>query len=122
MNWSDSFRNHYPHLVRRLRFLIFIQIFLGILFLIISPVHAAADTNSVTDPHSVWVKSFEQTGNAGSYTVIATSDGGSVTSGSYISSPGLSDIYLSLIHISEPTRRTPISYAVFCLKKKKTKK
>ena len=28
---------------------------------------------------------------------------------------------LSLIHISEPTRRTPISYAVFCLKKKKTK-
>ena len=27
-------------------------------------------------------------------------------------------MYLSLIHISEPTRRTPISYAVFCLKKK----
>src|SRR5664279_880707 len=27
------------------------------------------------------------------------------------------DLYrLSLIHISEPTRRTPISYAVFCLK------
>src|SRR5665647_3751810 len=26
---------------------------------------------------------------------------------------------LSLIHISEPTRRTPISYAVFCLKKTK---
>src|SRR5680860_865029 len=25
---------------------------------------------------------------------------------------------LSLIHISEPTRRTPISYAVFCLKQK----
>ena len=31
-------------------------------------------------------------------------------------------IYLSLIHISEPTRRTPISYAVFCLKKKRHKK
>ena len=29
---------------------------------------------------------------------------------------------LSLIHISEPTRRTPISYAVFCLKKKKPKR
>ena len=28
------------------------------------------------------------------------------------------DSKLSLIHISEPTRRTPISYAVFCLKKK----
>src|SRR5665647_2117298 len=24
-------------------------------------------------------------------------------------------LFLSLIHISEPTRRTPISYAVFCL-------
>src|SRR5680860_1658615 len=30
-------------------------------------------------------------------------------------------VVLSLIHISEPTRRTPISYAVFCLKKKKKK-
>ena len=29
-------------------------------------------------------------------------------------------LVLSLIHISEPTRRTPISYAVFCLKKKKS--
>src|SRR5664279_6196158 len=27
----------------------------------------------------------------------------------------LSEQKLSLIHISEPTRRTPISYAVFCL-------
>src|SRR5665647_3861196 len=30
----------------------------------------------------------------------------------------VSDVTLSLIHISEPTRRTPISYAVFCLKNK----
>src|SRR5674536_393183 len=29
---------------------------------------------------------------------------------------------LSLIHISEPTRLLSISYAVFCLKKKKNKK
>ena len=28
---------------------------------------------------------------------------------------------LSLIHISEPTRHAQISYAVFCLKKKKNK-
>src|SRR5664279_1366584 len=28
-------------------------------------------------------------------------------------------VVLEVIHISEPTRRTPISYAVFCLKKKK---
>ena len=33
--------------------------------------------------------------------------------------PTLSDLPLSLIHISEPTRRRGISYAVFCLKKKK---
>ena len=36
--------------------------------------------------------------------------------------PGGVLVCLSLIHISEPTRRTPISYAVFCLKKKKKKK
>ncbi len=31
-------------------------------------------------------------------------------------------VVLSLIHISEPTRPLYISYAVFCLKKKKSKK
>src|SRR5450759_3169448 len=31
-------------------------------------------------------------------------------------------LFLSLIHISEPTRLGMISYAVFCLKKKKKKK
>ena len=30
-------------------------------------------------------------------------------------------LHLSLIHISEPTRQAEISYAVFCLKKKKRK-
>src|SRR5680860_1753633 len=35
---------------------------------------------------------------------------------------GKAGMRLSLIHISEPTRRTPISYAVFCLKKKKKQK
>ena len=30
-----------------------------------------------------------------------------------------SNLFLSLIHISEPTRQAEISYAVFCLKKKK---
>ena len=39
----------------------------------------------------------------------------------YVIEPGHNGwiVGLSLIHISEPTRRTPISYAVFCLKKKK---
>ena len=31
----------------------------------------------------------------------------------------LAEKALSLIHISEPTRQAEISYAVFCLKKKK---
>eukprot|EP00831_Metopus_contortus_P035383 TRINITY_DN28174_c0_g1_i2.p2 TRINITY_DN28174_c0_g1~~TRINITY_DN28174_c0_g1_i2.p2 ORF type:complete len:118 (+),score=25.92 TRINITY_DN28174_c0_g1_i2:113-466(+) len=33
----------------------------------------------------------------------------------------IQNLYLSLIHISEPTRPLYISYAVFCLKKKKKK-
>ena len=34
---------------------------------------------------------------------------------------GMMTLILSLIHISEPTRQAEISYAVFCLKKKKKK-
>ena len=40
-----------------------------------------------------------------------------IKQGTYLNDKVVID--LSLIHISEPTRRTPISYAVFCLKKKK---
>eukprot|EP00831_Metopus_contortus_P032027 TRINITY_DN25977_c0_g1_i1.p1 TRINITY_DN25977_c0_g1~~TRINITY_DN25977_c0_g1_i1.p1 ORF type:complete len:111 (+),score=16.58 TRINITY_DN25977_c0_g1_i1:91-423(+) len=36
-----------------------------------------------------------------------------------VSGSQCNDLYLSLIHISEPTRPLYISYAVFCLKKKK---
>src|SRR5674536_377112 len=36
-----------------------------------------------------------------------------------VAPPGPTAITLSLIHISEPTRLLSISYAVFCLKKKK---
>src|SRR5664279_5761733 len=35
-------------------------------------------------------------------------------SNNYGKTLNLFNLYLSLIHISEPTRRTPISYAVFC--------
>ena len=39
--------------------------------------------------------------------------------GFHIGSDDTAIIVLSLIHISEPTRQAEISYAVFCLKKKK---
>ena len=44
-------------------------------------------------------------------------EGGSARNSGYLVDTTLND--LSLIHISEPTRRYAISYAVFCLKKKK---
>src|SRR5678809_1601681 len=40
----------------------------------------------------------------------------------HVDCPGHADYVLSLIHISEPTRQAEISYAVFCLKKKKKTK
>ena len=45
-----------------------------------------------------------------------------VKTGESFTAPASDGLTLSLIHISEPTRRTPISYAVFCLKKKKRRK
>src|SRR5678810_381902 len=49
--------------------------------------------------------------------LINASDGYHIWSENY--DRDLTDIFLSLIHISEPTRQAEISYAVFCLKKKK---
>src|SRR5680860_1574981 len=50
----------------------------------------------------------------------ALSDHGPLSAKALAEKTGTHERYvLSLIHISEPTRRTPISYAVFCLKKKK---
>eukprot|EP00658_Telonema_sp_P-2_P069523 TRINITY_DN58824_c0_g1_i1.p1 TRINITY_DN58824_c0_g1~~TRINITY_DN58824_c0_g1_i1.p1 ORF type:complete len:107 (+),score=33.59 TRINITY_DN58824_c0_g1_i1:159-479(+) len=46
-------------------------------------------------------------------------DGSSSLDGSYSNVPVSVMLALSLIHISEPTRLLSISYAVFCLKKKK---
>ena len=53
-------------------------------------------------------------------------DGGLVTSrmSAHVAKEPARKYYaiLSLIHISEPTRQAEISYAVFCLKKKKKKR
>src|SRR5660398_311346 len=45
--------------------------------------------------------------------LVAENEGGSVVG--FV----MGELFLSLIHISEPTRLRRISYAVFCLKKKK---
>ena len=52
------------------------------------------------------------------FNVSATQSVFNITQGQF--SAGFLEVYLnlSLIHISEPTRRRGISYAVFCLKKK----
>src|SRR5664279_5813586 len=57
----------------------------------------------------------------GDYQITYEGDGGQ-TVVKNLDLPLLNPSDLSLIHISEPTRRTPISYAVFCLKKKKKTK
>ena len=50
----------------------------------------------------------QATGGVRQAVILSEATGGSAVEGS-----------LSLIHISEPTRQAEISYAVFCLKKKK---
>ena len=52
---------------------------------------------------------------------IEIKDFGSIKNKTLKFTSGLNVLYLSLIHISEPTRQAEISYAVFCLKKKKKK-
>src|SRR5680860_1675206 len=67
-----------------------------------SPLRSLGHLASMLNVGGIWVKDESMRLDLNSFKVL----GGS----------------LSLIHISEPTRRTPISYAVFCLKKKKIKK
>ena len=72
---------------------------------------AGAELDAVVDATTVsYLESFQ-------HTAVVTRLAPSTT---YEVSVG-AEKALSLIHISEPTRRTPISYAVFCLKKKKNK-
>ena len=76
------------------------------------------DTESIGAVKAAMMGPLSGIGDAffwGTLRVIATSIGCALAMKGNILGP-----ILSLIHISEPTRRTPISYAVFCLKKKKT--
>src|SRR5664279_1931844 len=64
-----------------------------------------------------WMPSYgpEQRGGTANCTVVVST--GDIAS-PIVARPHVAVVMnLSLIHISEPTRRTPISYAVFCLKK-----
>ncbi|CUX12882.1 hypothetical protein BN3456_00003 [Clostridium sp. C105KSO13] len=56
--------------------------------------------------------------NAGETFEYTIGEGENAVAYSFVST----DLVLSLIHISEPTRQAEISYAVFCLKKKKSGK
>lgn len=94
MNVFDSLRQDHPFFFRCITFMFFVQIFFGLLFLIISPVTAATDTPPGSDPRVGWVKSFGQNSNGGTYSIIAASDGGSVASGNIKSPPGSSGLYV----------------------------
>ncbi len=94
MNWFDLIRRDSPRFTNGVTFLIFVQIFFGLLFFMISPVTAANDTNSGIYPRTAWVKTFGPASGGGSFSVIGTSDGGSVASGYTLSSPANPSIYV----------------------------
>eukprot|EP00658_Telonema_sp_P-2_P004809 TRINITY_DN11795_c0_g1_i8.p1 TRINITY_DN11795_c0_g1~~TRINITY_DN11795_c0_g1_i8.p1 ORF type:complete len:442 (+),score=127.53 TRINITY_DN11795_c0_g1_i8:94-1419(+) len=83
---------------------------------------AGRSVDEVTRDHKVYLQpmSYNDEGNQDMTMAATPFAEGSTTS--YLSRPISADYeeyYLSLIHISEPTRLLSISYAVFCLKKKK---
>lgn len=94
MNWSDSIRRDCPRFYCGVTFLIFIQVFFGLMFFIITPVSAANDTYSGIYPRTVSMKSFGPEIEGGSFSVIGTSDGGSVAAGHTISSLANPGIYV----------------------------
>eukprot|EP00658_Telonema_sp_P-2_P076654 TRINITY_DN6750_c0_g1_i12.p1 TRINITY_DN6750_c0_g1~~TRINITY_DN6750_c0_g1_i12.p1 ORF type:complete len:120 (-),score=21.42 TRINITY_DN6750_c0_g1_i12:110-469(-) len=66
-------------------------------------------------------RSVEQNSNTSTTSISQLTQSISISISSSISPPTTTP-HLSLIHISEPTRLLSISYAVFCLKKKKKHK
>jgi hypothetical protein len=94
MNWFDSSRQDTPVFFACITFVFFVQIFFSVLFLIISPVHAATDTRPGSDPQLGWMKTFEQPVEGREYSIIAVSDGGSVAIGNSKSPPGISSLHV----------------------------
>jgi hypothetical protein len=93
MKRFDSSRRDNPVFFPCFTFVFFVQIFFS-LFLLFSPVHAAADTNPGSDPGTGWIKTFEQPVEGVKYSIIAVSDGGSVALGNSKSLPGSSSLYI----------------------------
>ena len=93
MNWFDSVRQNRPFFSRFISCVLFIQIFFGLLFLIVNPVIAASDTPPGAEPRIGWEKSIGQSFD-GTYSIIATSDGGSVVIGNKRSNQGISSLYV----------------------------
>src|SRR5665647_861442 len=78
----------------------------------------------LADTEDVWTKLFGDMGKTYTQPTLvlfrnATTSG--CGNASAATGPFYCPVDLSLIHISEPTRRTPISYAVFCLQQKKAR-
>ena len=94
MKRFDSSRQDKPIFFPCYTFVFFIQIFFSLLLLIFSPVHAATDTTSGSDPHLAWIKTFEQPVEGVKYSIIAVNDGGSVAIGNRKSLPGSSGLYI----------------------------
>ena len=95
MSWIESVRQNQPFFFRCISCVLFIQIFFGLPFLIINPVNAASYTPlGSEDPRIGWEKSFGQSIDGGKYSIMATSDGGSVVFGNNKSNQGSSSLYV----------------------------
>jgi hypothetical protein len=92
MTWFDAKRMNLPVFYRCGIALFFVQIFFGFPFFMICPAIAATDAPSDAGPRIEWVKSFDQGTGGGIHSITATSDGGAVATGYFISSSGMSGI------------------------------
>jgi len=94
MNWFNSLRRNRPFIYRCISFVFFIQIFFGLLLLIISPVTAVTSSSLDPGPQIGWINSFEQESASGAHAITATGDGGAVATGYIISSSGMPSLFV----------------------------
>jgi len=94
MNWFNSLRRDRPFIYCCISFVFFIQIFFGLLFLIISPVTAVTSSSLDPGPQIGWINSLEQESASGVHAITATSDGGAVATGYIVSSSGMPSLFV----------------------------